>query len=1022
MYRHLIMTSFLCVVWMFSLDGQSFSADSGYDGIGDNAGRLELVKTDLLLHRLVVSAGRLGVGLMTDLAPYLGFGYSDEWQATLGSRTNDSPTCGYGGGFDLSVTRDDIPSTKLSGSLASSECFYQESLTWDRTISFIYDDTYFKEVTSPQTNYPLKLNFSEVAVWDSLDRTFTYSGSLSCDFRFNEVSLSDQFYSDGLVIYSQGSVFDEDSTNWSKSESTPVVRNSTGGTGSFLIAKRNCDFNNVTVKDAPSTRTIVEAKYIQNVDGGYEISDEVRDERVQAAERREVVYASDGQGVITQPFIQDSDTVIRHATMGNLNLSTDTLSESSNFSSYVIGLDRDNDGTNDVLADAVVRSAIGLESECVSSVQRLSEITVVGPQINVGDGVCKKKTNGFYIDELGVVQYQDLNLDGINELFTNDDDQYGIADTQEAIDGTDPLDATDCINCEQPVSGIAYHWNNHALLESVSVDLVGLEGSLVTDFKETADPSDASGRYVFTKKHVGTNQLTATKDITPEESVSAISSADALAALKIAVGINPNTDPDGNGPLVALPVSPYQYIAADINGDGRITSADALAILRMAVKLDSAEPRRWVFVAEDYEFWHEASESFLTTRTDVTWNNSRMTFEYPEKNVQNIVGVLMGDVDGNWRVPEGGGVVADSHFLALITSQGGSLAQWGLGAASGEDDFGDAPPDTNTFPGVTWESSAPNDVNVDKEGVDQALDYAFSPGRNTQGVVIIRHGVIIGERYADGESKDSLATSWSTGKSFASALIGIALDRDFIDSIDVPAETYLTPWMDTDKGEISIRAILEMRSGLKQSRANIYFEGNQLAFALAREPETTPRTDNWAYQNEDSMLLGGILEAATGQSVLDFADINLFSKIGMQADWWTDAYDHTLTYCCIDATSRDFARFGLLYARNGRWLDDQIIPENWVKKSTTAPEGSVTRNYAMQWWVRPAQGYFMALGYHANNIYVFQDQDLVVVRNSLYTKVGSSSVITGNSYHQTQPPSSWSDAVFLSYITNAIND
>lgn len=368
-------------------------------------------------------------------------------------------------------------------------------------------------------------------------------------------------------------------------------------------------------------------------------------------------------------------------------------------------------------------------------------------------------------------------------------------------------------------------------------------------------------------------------------------------------------------------------------------------------------------------------------------------------------------------------------YLWLILA---TLVSCGGGSSSSPDlpviDLGVTLPSVSTFPGVSWESYAPNDVNVDKNGIDQALDYAFETGRNTQGVVIIRHGVIIGERYADGESQDSLATSWSTGKSFTSALVGIAVDQGFIDSIDVPAENYLSPWMNTDKSEISIRAILEMRSGLKEAEdgdANIYsggIGGDQLAYALARTPETTPRTDNWAYQNADSMLLAGILEESTGQSVLDFADLNLFSKIGMKADWWTDEYGHALTYCCIDTTSRDFARFGLLYARNGRWLDEQIISENWVKESTTVPEGTNNSGYAMQWRVEPSKEYFWAAGLNRNNIYVFQDQDLVVVRNSLYTKVGSSSVRSGDNYHLTLPPLSWSDSEFLSYIYNAISD
>jgi len=338
-------------------------------------------------------------------------------------------------------------------------------------------------------------------------------------------------------------------------------------------------------------------------------------------------------------------------------------------------------------------------------------------------------------------------------------------------------------------------------------------------------------------------------------------------------------------------------------------------------------------------------------------------------------------------------------------------------------------PDTNTYPGVSWDTYEPADVNISESGLKQALDYAFKSTRNTQGVVIIRHGVIVGERYANDESENSLATSWSTGKSFASALVGIAMDQGYIDSIDVPAENYLAPWVNTDKEEISVRAILEMRTGLAQAAdgdANIYasggHNGDQLSYALDRTPETTPRTNNWAYQNTDSMLLAGILEAATGQNVRDYADMHLFSKIGMNADWWTDELGHAMTYCCIDTTTRDFARFGLLYARNGRWGEDQIVSEAWVKESTTVPTGTDNQNYALQWWVNSSAGYFSSQGLNKNNIYIFPELDLVIVRNSLYTKVGSSSIRTGDNYHATLEPLDWSDSEFLSYITDAINN
>ncbi|MFB0996836.1 MAG: serine hydrolase [Porticoccaceae bacterium] len=337
--------------------------------------------------------------------------------------------------------------------------------------------------------------------------------------------------------------------------------------------------------------------------------------------------------------------------------------------------------------------------------------------------------------------------------------------------------------------------------------------------------------------------------------------------------------------------------------------------------------------------------------------------------------------------------------------------------------------DPDTYPGLTWETHSPSSVNMTESEINQALDYAFVSGRNTQGVVIVRHGVIVGERYANGESKSSLATSWSTGKSFASALIGIAIDQGYIDSIDAPAENYLAPWVNTDKAEISVRAILEMRTGLAEAAngdANIYTSGgdngDQLAYALNRTPETTPRTDNWAYQNTDSMLLAGILEAATGQNVLDYADMHLFSKIGMNAEWWTDELGHAMTYCCIDTTTRDFARFGLLYAREGRWLDEQVVSQTWIAESTTVPEGTDNPYYALQWWVEPSYGYFYSAGLHQNNIYVYPQHDLVIVRNSTYTKVGANAIRSESNYHSTLAPSNWSDGDFLTPIINSLSN
>ena len=238
------------------------------------------------------------------------------------------------------------------------------------------------------------------------------------------------------------------------------------------------------------------------------------------------------------------------------------------------------------------------------------------------------------------------------------------------------------------------------------------------------------------------------------------------------------------------------------------------------------------------------------------------------------------------------------HYLKILASCFLAVVLSSCGGGGGGNTSSPVPPEPVTppqpsvgvtkFPDLDWDVEDPEVANVLSVGVNEALDYAFQDNKNTQGVVIVRHGVIIGERYSEDKSQYSLATSWSTGKSFASALIGIALNKGYINSIDESAETYLPEWVGTGKTEITIRSILEMRSGLSTGSggdANIYsggINGDQLAFALARTSESPPRSQNWSYSNADSMLLAGILEESTGQNVLDFADKELFSKIGMQ--------------------------------------------------------------------------------------------------------------------------------------------
>lgn len=345
-----------------------------------------------------------------------------------------------------------------------------------------------------------------------------------------------------------------------------------------------------------------------------------------------------------------------------------------------------------------------------------------------------------------------------------------------------------------------------------------------------------------------------------------------------------------------------------------------------------------------------------------------------------------------------------------------------------------------------WRQATPASVNLDPNALNQAFDYAMADGTFSQAALVVKDGKLVYEKYrgiGDNEltaistviptlslfikpfygarDKNSLATSWSMAKSFTSALVSIAVEQDYLVSIDEKASDYISEWANDDRSHITIRDLLNMRSGLKL----VCLEGSDLAYC---DPSADIATDNYIvlapnqvqvcidrpmssanaqnneskqfiYANCDTMILGEILHQATGKDIQTFADINLFSKIGITAYWWRDNSNaqvggNRLSYCCLDATPRDFAKFGQLLLNNGLWDGQQVIPASYIdeiKKSATRVSGSeqYTNYYGLQFWSfidsnRPDSVIYYAQGLDGQFIMIDFDNKIVAVRNSLY--------------------------------------
>jgi CubicO group peptidase (beta-lactamase class C family) len=338
---------------------------------------------------------------------------------------------------------------------------------------------------------------------------------------------------------------------------------------------------------------------------------------------------------------------------------------------------------------------------------------------------------------------------------------------------------------------------------------------------------------------------------------------------------------------------------------------------------------------------------------------------------------------------------------------------------------------------------------MDSAVLDGARAYAFQPGKNTQGVVVTRRGTLVAEWYADNRDVTSYAASWSMAKSFTSALVGIAIHEGAIPSVDVPLVEYFPEWTGSPRDQIRLVDVLHMSSGLEWNEEYqidmatesdvvqlLVTTDSPLTYVIAR-PLAAPPSSTFNYSSGDTLLLSGILAAATGQSAADYAHSRIFSKLDIEgAEWWRAKTGETLTYCCLDMTSRDFARFGLLYMQRGEWEGEQIVPTEWID-ATLTPSPAYA-GYGYQWWLEgevdpemPAD-LVMANGHDGQFIYVIPSLELVIVRNGTYDKFPGPAVADpslflrypsdglGGEGSGTFPPDRWSHAEFLRPILDSI--
>ena len=281
---------------------------------------------------------------------------------------------------------------------------------------------------------------------------------------------------------------------------------------------------------------------------------------------------------------------------------------------------------------------------------------------------------------------------------------------------------------------------------------------------------------------------------------------------------------------------------------------------------------------------------------------------------------------------------------------------------------------------------------------DRAFDE-FLRGTGTLGFVVLDDDLLVYERYFGGADRQTRQTSFSVAKSFVSTLIGIAIDEGLIGSVTDQVTEYLPELSERDPRfeRITLRDLLTMSSGIRYEEQSLplpwgddvdtYYGTDLRDLGLSATQIVRPPGQEWLYNNYNPLLLGLVLERATGTSVSDYMATKLWQPLGAESDatWNIDSEGSGFEKLesGLNATPVDYARFGELFLHGGEWNGTRIVSQDWVREATapdvtTDPAG----HYQYFWWVdtvRPDR--FYALGNFGQYIYVAPDAGAVIVRN-----------------------------------------
>lgn len=283
------------------------------------------------------------------------------------------------------------------------------------------------------------------------------------------------------------------------------------------------------------------------------------------------------------------------------------------------------------------------------------------------------------------------------------------------------------------------------------------------------------------------------------------------------------------------------------------------------------------------------------------------------------------------------------------------------------------------------------------------IDAYFEQQRHSA-LIILHKGKIRHEQYGLGFQASGRWASFSVAKSITSTLVGTSIRDGYINSLDDPVTDYIADLKGSVYDNVTVKHLLTMTSGAgwnedydnPESDVALFAQhtsddgGSNLVSYMSSLPRAHEPGTVWNYSTGETNLIGILVSQATGKPLSEYLSEKIWQPYGMQQDanWLLNENGTEISGCCIQAATRDYARYGL-FMLDGALIDDaQIVPDGWIEAATSnridQPLSNGKGGYGYQWWTY-SDGTYQAVGIFGQIIHIDPSRQLVIAANSSWT-------------------------------------